>query len=816
MVWLVAGEPYVLDGQVYPDETTAMVANHPHIPDDIKRIYITGTEDSKGPLGTSTEAAGALKTQEGTQVAPAQNTSPEPSYNTPLNPAEQAVYNTRFSAQDSKDYDMQGWFKANPTTLPNAEGVHYPDTFKKPNHPTFSDQSMYHGEANRGGSWTVENGQDVFTPSDLNLKNMPREDMQAYFDKVEKGVKLNLPDVHPEPYGLNPPEQGPGFADPNKPEAKVLFKTPSGVEITDQDIDKAINVTMGVGAGTIGGVRGGKAKLADLGHAQVLEASGTHPDVIHAQTGFWRGAEGRWRHEIDDSTSSFDRNWHDKQPAPKKKYGLWEQEPFNPNEGMVTSKLSEVLDHPELYKNYPSLKDITVIKDPGYSSTGAQWEVGSGPTKHHLGQIRMGSEAASSHGILMHEVQHAIQDFEGFSKGGSPGKAGTNYQLKLREDMLPVAKRLQSLYDKHQSVYPTGLNAAEKAEMEHLSFLANKYNEYAKAGDKQALEYYFRLAGEVEARNVDARLLLTESERRQMHPKWTEDVRSELQIPTEEAVSTTAYGVRDPKTGKSIKPPRSEAVGAAAALGIQQNFLGDIYDKITGKTSVTEISGDKSTDYPNEQDAKNAIQQGFGYGTGSEPYIDAKVARIKTEGLIRDLGKMIDSKASNVDLTKLSNIDERAKIGTLYAQGALAVNRSAIATLGFKPDNTELSTGLGRLTTAGATDNETGKMWVNVAEGRRPSTIVHESIHNGLDVLRKRSPEAKEIMKKLPNEEYVVRYMMAKKMGNPEEGNGDLADKQIKTALSLFGLDDRYGKYVDQLEEIAAEVHKNQRPRGPR
>lgn len=46
----------------------------------------------------------------------------------------------------------------------NGNG-HYPDTFKKPNHPTFSDESIYHLEATPGGKWrgnTYEPSEFVF------------------------------------------------------------------------------------------------------------------------------------------------------------------------------------------------------------------------------------------------------------------------------------------------------------------------------------------------------------------------------------------------------------------------------------------------------------------------------------------------------------------------------------------------------------------------------------------------------------------------------------------------------------------------------
>lgn len=231
---------------------------------------------------------------------------------------------------------------------------------------------------------------------------------------------------------------------------------------------------------------------------------------------------------------------------------------------------------------------------------------------------------------------------------------------------------------------------------------------------------------------------------------------------------------------------------------------------------MTSVSGDKASGYPTVEDAQYAIKQGLGYGSGNEPYINSEKAQIKVGGLLKDLGDMINSPAENVDLTKFGNIDQRAKVATLFAQGALAANRSAIASVGFKPDNTDLSTNLPPLTVGGAYDPETNKVWMNIEKGVKPSTVVHESIHRGLAELRKEVPEARKLIATLPNEEYVVRYMMATKMGNPEEGRGSIADEQRSKALALFKLDPKYVETVDKIEELAAEYRKNKRPGGPR
>lgn len=75
------------------------------------------------------------------------------------------MYNMKTSPDNNPDYDMEGYIKENPTALFNHEG-HYPDTYKLPNHPTFSDESKYHSSATPGGHWSREG---FYAPSDYVL-----------------------------------------------------------------------------------------------------------------------------------------------------------------------------------------------------------------------------------------------------------------------------------------------------------------------------------------------------------------------------------------------------------------------------------------------------------------------------------------------------------------------------------------------------------------------------------------------------------------------------------------------------------------------
>lgn len=103
---------------------------------------------------------------------------------------------------DLENYDMRGWWKQNGKTDAQAQGDdrgHFTDEFKKPNHPTFSDESKYHGvDDNKGGTWGTKDGKDTFTPSETNLKNMTPEELKDYFSKVEPDANLILPEPKPD------------------------------------------------------------------------------------------------------------------------------------------------------------------------------------------------------------------------------------------------------------------------------------------------------------------------------------------------------------------------------------------------------------------------------------------------------------------------------------------------------------------------------------------------------------------------------------------------------------------------------------------
>ena len=70
-------------------------------------------------------------------------------YNTPLTPFREAdfqikKYNSPLAFDTGRDYDLRGFYNQYGNLTPQATNGHLTDTYKKPNHPTFSNESMYY------------------------------------------------------------------------------------------------------------------------------------------------------------------------------------------------------------------------------------------------------------------------------------------------------------------------------------------------------------------------------------------------------------------------------------------------------------------------------------------------------------------------------------------------------------------------------------------------------------------------------------------------------------------------------------------------
>lgn len=116
-------------------------------------------------------------------------------FNTPLSPEEEKAFAEWLlkakKAGDLRDYDLRGAWKAGVT----GRGGHLPDTWKKPNHPTFSSESAYSGvDGFEGGSWRETAPKKwEYVPSETNIRLHGLDRLMDYFKRVEPSAVLRTP-----------------------------------------------------------------------------------------------------------------------------------------------------------------------------------------------------------------------------------------------------------------------------------------------------------------------------------------------------------------------------------------------------------------------------------------------------------------------------------------------------------------------------------------------------------------------------------------------------------------------------------------------
>lgn len=362
-------------------------------------------------------------------------------------------------------------------------------------------------------------------------------------------------------------------------EVRALREDLSAGRISDEEFDEALDAIMEeegledismLNRYSFGGENARRADLEALDRAQDMERWGVAMETIFQETGWYTGADGKWRFEIDDSGMEYSR-WGDMNRSDRAEYARFRELEGRFIDGTITQeeqaelrqlldqghgpgraeeqqtlRLADFLRHDELYQNYPQLRQATLRFADLPEGTHGSYNTGTNTITLN-NSLRDAPEDT-----LVHEIQHAIQSAEGFSGGSSP----EYWARREYETGDLVSNRLQQEYD--QILNGLGREDQNKyiryteleRELEHL-FLSDPNTEagrrydrleaeqdaiyeelYPNAWFRQLLdlsrrmedtagEYrrmYQNTAGEIEARDVTARRQLTPEQRRRTMP----------------------------------------------------------------------------------------------------------------------------------------------------------------------------------------------------------------------------------------------------------------------------------------------------------
>lgn len=388
---------------------------------------------------------------------------------------------------------------------------------------------------------------------------------------------------------------------------------------------------------SFGGQNARRADLEALDRAKEMERQGVAMETIFRETGWYTGADGKWRFEIDDSGMEYSR-WGDLNRSDRAEYARFRELEGKFIDGSITMEeqnelrqlidqghgpgraeeqqtlqLSDFVRHDELYQNYPQLRRAGLRFADLPDGTSGSYNPGANV-------ITLDNSLRSSpEDTLVHEIQHAIQTAEGFSGGSSPeywenaridaelaaSAARENlrlwlqdigYQDYVRQSMDRVVAgeiTLDQHWENLQRFKETSSRAREIAASEQeVARYEERMRELDQMG-RTAQELYQNTAGEIEARDVTDRRRMTPEQRREAMPNTGDEN-------TVFAEAGDSYSVQEPTDAQQDEADRLFFQGVDAdtireMTGLERTEDGDWRFSVD-TTTAPAYDGGRTTD----------------------------------------------------------------------------------------------------------------------------------------------------------------------------------------------------------------------------
>ena len=340
-------------------------------------------------------------------------------------------------------------------------------------------------------------------------------------------------------------------------------------------------------------------RMDNLKVAEEMERGKKDAKVIKLATGWERGADGKWRYEMPDAKikdmkdiggGNIVKRFEDDM--------LW-------NDG----KLTDVIDAPGLFEAYPQLKDVRIDTDAIMNDmpSNGVYNAKTNTITIHADELKY------MNSILNHEIQHAIQYIEGFGKGGSPEQMEKEFKEAQDEwkarayahELEEKAKEMggeynqseveKALVEEYKDLDMSDELPDKETRIKGFNYFARGYadrsmddaikrfrlNESTRS-DFDSYKEYLKLAGEVESRNVEKRLGMTDEERRNSLAEETEDVNRDEQIVMNGNDASYSI-VKDPETIKKLDKEDTVKVYRAMQVGEDGKLYPPMAAKVKGK-----------------------------------------------------------------------------------------------------------------------------------------------------------------------------------------------------------------------------------------
>jgi hypothetical protein len=337
------------------------------------------------------------------------------------------------------------------------------------------------------------------------------------------------------------------FGDPKQPFKVTDKKALSQLaEMTQSGLLGMAEVGMFVGAGS-------KAfDKAMAFAASKLEKKGITPQEIWKETGTVRGPDGQWRQEISDKESFVKGT----KPFEDVIMGAYDRGVLKTGNQLYKTTVEDVMYHNPLKEAYPELMNTeTRMLRKGSDSRGSLRK--DVMNKQQVLEVRKDLPPEDARSTMLHELQHGIQESEGFAAGGNAetmdrliGKAKErDFLIKQSDEWKSANDLVNNVYDKYFAgqLNLDELKLAEKQLQEQYPILREQItasDTARKIGD-DPVDAYKRLMGEAEARLTQTRRNLSPEERKQYFPFEYMDLERNpygLDVPPEHLLNLNTKG----------------------------------------------------------------------------------------------------------------------------------------------------------------------------------------------------------------------------------------------------------------------------------
>ena len=378
-------------------------------------------------------------------------------------------------------------------------------------------------------------------------------------------------------------------------------------------------------------------RMDNLDVAKQMEKAKKDAKIIKMATGWEKGVDGKWRYEMPDAKIKDTIDVGGGNIVKR----------FEEDMLWTDGKLADVIDAPGLFEAYPQLKDVRIDTDAIMNDMPSNGEYNP-QTKTitiHADELKY------LNSILNHEIQHVIQREEGFAHGGTPEQVERDFnaakaEWKARSYAFELEEKAKEMGGEYNQSEVEKALIQEYKDMDMPEFIPDKetrikgFNYFARGyadrsmddaikrfrldrfqrTDFDSYQEYRKLAGEVESRNVQNRLGMSDDERRNSLAEETEDVNRDEQIVMN--VGDTSYSIVKPRLGSAtigLKAAKDKVVelfnkAKSGEFNGKPQSIGTLTQE--GKKFLEDLSGLKMKDkidfVLNPSDLKHMNKDHFG------------------------------------------------------------------------------------------------------------------------------------------------------------------------------------------------------------